>query len=196
MLGQRIASVQWLAILVGFGGLVLIVRPFGANFTPVEILPVTAAFCYACAAVLTRARCMHVSPAAMAFWLNVAFLGIGVLGIAALKLLTPIPLDFPFLLADWKRMAAQDWIVLAALCGLMIGVAIGVAVAYKSPQPALIATLEYSYMIFATLGFVFFDEAPDVWTLCGMVLIAAGGCAALMVPESWRIRRRNQTRTA
>lgn len=195
VLGQRIASVQWLAILVGFGGLVLIVRPFGATFTPVVILPIIAAFCYACAAVLTRARCMHVSPAAMAFWLNVAFLCIGALGIAALKLLPPIPLDFPFLFADWKPMTEQDWIVLVSLCGLMIGVAIGVAVAYKSPQPAVIATLEYSYMIFATFwGFVFFDEYPDLWTVCGMVLIAAGGCAALLLPDSWQLRRHNQIR--
>ena len=56
VLGQRIAGLQWLAILVGFAGLLLIVRPFGLAFTPIILLPVAAAFCYACAAVLTRAK--------------------------------------------------------------------------------------------------------------------------------------------
>ena len=62
------------------------------------------------------------------------------------------------------------------------GVAIGVAMAYQSPQTAVIATLEYCYMIFAILwGFVFFGDVPDLWTVLGMMLIAIGGCAALLV---------------
>lgn len=188
-LGQRITLLQWLAILVGFGGLLVIVRPLGASFTPVVILPVMAALCYACAAVLTRARCMHVEPVAMAFWLNVAFLGCGAVAALGLQLAPPVPVDFPFLFAKWQPMALVDWGILAVLCGLMVGVAIGVAVAYKSPQPAVIATLEYCYMIFATFwGFVFFGESPDLWTILGMVLIAGGGWAVLVAPAAGRSR--------
>lgn len=192
VLGHRICTLQWLAIMVGFGGLLVIVRPFAATFSPVIGLPVIAALCYACAAVLTRAKCMHASPTVMAFWLNVAFLGFGLLALGSLQLVPPISVDFPLLFADWQPMAPQDWGVLAILCCLMMGVAIGVAVAYKSPEPAVIATLEYCYMIFATFwGFVFFSEVPDVWTVCGMVLIAAGGCAVLLVPTSGQLDRRN-----
>lgn len=185
VLGQRIAGLQWLAILVGFAGLLLIVRPFGLAFSPVVLLPVAAAFCYACAATITRARCMTVEPVAMGFWLNVAFLCFG--GVAALTLEAGLPVPagaYPFLFSTWQPMAAGDWGILAVLSLLMIGVSIAVAVAYKSPQPAVIATLEYFYMIFATFwGFVFFAEVPDLWTLCGMVLIAAGGAAVLLVPS-------------
>lgn len=184
VLGQRIAGLQWLAILVGFAGLVLIVRPFGLAFTPIILLPVAAAFCYACAAVLTRAKCMGAEPVVMGFWLNVAFLVTG--GIAAALLQSGLTLrgvDFPFLLATWQPLAPADWAVILFLAVLMTGVSIGVAHAYKSPQPAVIATLEYAYMIFAIFwGFVFFSEVPDLWTILGMALIATGGAAVLLVP--------------
>lgn len=184
VLGQRISGLQWGAILVGFAGLLVIVRPFGAAFTPVVILPVLAALCYACAAVVTRARCLHVGPVVMAFWLNVAFLACGALGAAVLQVGPQVQIDFPLLFARWQPMAMADWAILLGLCLLMIGVAIGVARAYQSPQPAVIATLEYCYMIFATFwGFVFFGERPDLWTFAGMVLIAAGGCAVLLAPR-------------
>lgn len=188
VLGQRIAGLQWLAILVGFAGLLVIVRPFGHAFTPVVFLPVLAAFCYACAAILTRARCMATGPVVMGFWLNMAFLGTGAVAAGLLQAGLPLPeVDFPFLFATWQPMAAQDWAMLALLSLLMVGVSIGVAVAYKSPQPAVIATLEYCYMIFAGFwGFALFAEVPDRWTLLGMVLIAAGGGAVLLVPRSGR----------
>lgn len=187
VLGNRISGLQWAAILVGFAGLLMIVRPFGLAFTPVILLPVAAAFCYACAAVITRARCMEVAPVVMGFWLNIAFLGFGGLGVGLVGMLPPLGVDFPFLLAPWQPMAALDWAVVGLLACLMLGVSIAVAVAYKSPQPAVIATLEYCYMIFATVwGFVFFGEVPDGWTLLGMVLIAAGGAAVLLVPAGGR----------
>lgn len=191
VLGSRITGRQWLAILVGFAGLLLIVRPFGLSFTPVILLPVAAAFCYACAAVVTRACCTEVDPVAMGFWLNASFLACGTLGMGLLQsgLIAP-EADFPFLLAMWQPLTLPDWGVLALLAGLMVGVSIAVAAAYKSPQPAVIATLEYCYMIFATFwGFVFFAETPDLWTVAGMALIAAGGVAVLLAPAPGRAAR-------
>lgn len=121
----------------------------------------------------------------MGFWLNVAFLGFG--GGAALALQSGVAMptvNYPFLLATWQPMAASDWGMIAVLALLMVGVAIGVATAYQSPQPAVIATLEYCYMIFAIFwGYVLFGETPDFWIIAGMVLITAGGCAVLLPRE-------------
>lgn len=183
VLGQRVTALQWLAILIGFGGLLLIVRPFGVAFTPVIIMPVAAAFFYACAAIITRAKCLDTPPVAVGFWLNVGFLGFGCVAAGALQAGFALPqIDFPFLLAVWQPMGLADWGMIVVLACLIVGVAIGVATAYQSPQPAVIATLEYCYMIFAIFwGFVFFGEIPDLWTIIGMVLITAGGCAVLMV---------------
>lgn len=188
LLGQRITRLQWLAILTGFAGLLFIVRPLGHAFSPVVFLPVAAAFCYACAAILTRARCMDTPPVVLGFWLNAAFLVIGavfaaLIAAGATKGIAHPALDTPFLLGPWQPLAARDGAILGLLALLMVGVSIGVAVAYKSPQTAVIATLEYAYMIFATFwGFVLFAEIPDRWTIIGMALIAAGGAAVLLLP--------------
>lgn len=122
------------------------------------------------------------------FWLNVAFL---VLGGAALGLLAsglPMPdMDFPLLLGPWHPMEWQDWAVTAALAVLIVGVATGVAVAYQSPKPEVIAAFDYCYMIFAVFwGYVFFREVPDIWTVAGMALIVAGGIGLLAVETGSR----------
>lgn len=188
VLGNRITRGHWLAILTGFVGLLVIVRPFAASFTPVVFLPVTAAAFYACAAILTRARCHQVAPVVLGFWLNVAFLLTGGLALAWLSLGLPRPaVDFPFLLATWRPLLPEDWRNIALLAVLILGVAIGVAKAYQSPQPEVIATFDYCYMIFAIFwGYVFFREVPDLWTLVGMSLIAAGGLAVLAADAAAR----------
>lgn len=185
-LGQRITRRPWLSILTGFAGLLLIVRPFGAGFTPALLGPVAAAACYAVAAVLTRARCAGIAPAVQAFRLNMGFLVCGAVGLGVLSSGVPLPaLDFPFLLADWRPMTPGDWATIAVLSGLVLWIALGVASAYQSTQPAVIATFDYCYMIFAIFwGYVFFAEVPDGWTLAGMALIVGGGIGVLKVRDA------------
>lgn len=131
-LGQRITRRHWLSILTGFAGLLLIVRPFGAGFTPALLGPVAAAACYAVAAVLTRARCAGIAPAVQAFWLNIGFLVCGAVGLGVLSSGVPLPaLDFPFLLADWRPMTPGDCATIAVLAGLVLWIALGVASAYQ-----------------------------------------------------------------
>lgn len=179
-LGQRMTPRHWLAVLTGFAGLLLIVRPFGAAFTPVVFGPVAAAACYAVAAVLTRARCAATAPAVQAFWLNAAFLAFGVVGLGVTSSGLALPAGLPFLTARWQPMGATDWAVMVALAGLILTIALGVARAYQSPQPAVIATFDYCYMIFAVFwGYMFFGEVPDGWALAGMALITLGGLGVL-----------------
>jgi drug/metabolite transporter (DMT)-like permease len=177
VLRQRIPPVQIAAIVTGFIGLQLIVRPFAASFIPVILGPVTAAMFYAVAAILTRARCVQVPPAMQAFWLNAAFLACGVLGLAVISSgLIHTEMAFPFLLAPWKPMELVDWALMAGQALLVLVIALGVARAYQSPQASVIATFDYCYVIFATFwGFLFFGEVPDAWTLAGMLLITGGG---------------------
>ena len=125
LLGQRITARHWLAILTGFAGLLLIVRPFGAAFTPVVLGPVGAAVFYAVAAVLTRARCGATPPAVQAFWLNAAFLVFGLCGLALIGSGLPLPQGLPFLFAPWQPMAAKDWAMMAALAALILGIGLG-----------------------------------------------------------------------
>ena len=82
--------------------------------------------------------------------------------------------------------------MILALSVLIIGIAVGLAKAYQSPHPEIIATVDFSYMIFAVFwGFVFFREVPSVWTLVGMALIIAGGLGVLVIREGASKSARN-----
>jgi drug/metabolite transporter (DMT)-like permease len=183
LLNEPIAPRHWLAIFCGFAGVLVIVRPFGPGFTPLTLLPVGAALLYAAAAILTRARCAGISPATMGLWLNLTFLLTGAFAslIIHARALPDFGYAFPF--GPWHRMGWTDWWVIGGLSVLMVGIATGLARAYQSPRPQVIATFDYTYLIFAAFwGYVFFGEVPDLWTIVGMVLIATAGFAVLLSP--------------
>jgi drug/metabolite transporter (DMT)-like permease len=183
VLGNRVTLRHWLAILTGCVGLLLIVRPFGADFTPLVLMPVAAAMFYATAAIITRARCDNIPPLMLALWLNLACGATGLI-LGASRTLIPAPSWAGFILGPWHSLSSGDWLMILALSVLIIGIAVGLAKAYQSPHPEVIATFDFSYMIFAVFwGFVFFGEVPGVWTSVGMALIIAGGLGVLMIRD-------------
>ena len=183
LLREPITARHWIAIVVGFLGVLLIIRPLASGFTPLALIPLSSALLYAVAAVLTRAKCQAVPALALAFWLNLMLLGFGALA-SLLLAATSVsdPLHYPFLFGTWSQMQFWDWQVIVILAVLMIGISTGLAKAYQSPRPQVIATLDYAYLLFATLwGFVFFGEITDMWSLAGMALIGGAGMIVLSV---------------
>ena len=183
VLGNRVTLRHWLAILTGFVGLLFIVRPFDADFTPLVLMPVAAAVFYAIAAIITRARCDNIPPLTLALWLNLACGATGLI-LGAGRVLIPSPPWASFILGPWHNLSSGDWLIILALSVLIIGIAVGLAKAYQSPHPEVIATFDFSYMIFAVFwGFVFFGEVPGSWTLVGMALIITGGLGVLVMRD-------------
>lgn len=73
-LREPVTPLQWVAVVLGFIGVLFVVRPNGADFTALSLIPVIAAILYAMAAVLTRAKCQDERPAALAISLNTRLL--------------------------------------------------------------------------------------------------------------------------
>lgn len=184
VLGRRIRLELWLAMATGFLGIVFIVRPFGVAFSPLYLLSVVSALCYASAAVLTQARLRDYDPAVLGFWANIGFLGAAALGLVLAPRLS-FGIDLPLLFAPWHPMTAADWGVIAGLALLMLVISVFAARAYQGPRPEIVATFDYAYLIFAILwGYLIFSEVPDIWALAGIALIAAGGIGALRVERT------------
>lgn len=180
-LKEQIKVAHLSAVGLGFVGVLFVVQPHGTAFTALSLIPVIAAFLYAAAAVLTRAKCANEAPVALAINLNMALVICGAVVSCALWF---IPIQdvsaYPFLLGTWSRFEPTTVGVLALMAVLIIGVTIGLARAYQSPRPQVIATFDYAYLIFAVFwGFVFFGEVPDLSTIAGISLIASAGFLVL-----------------
>ncbi len=181
--GEPVGRRRWLAIALGFIGVLVILRPGDDAFSWASLLPILGAFLYAMAMLITRAKCIDEEPHVLAFALNASMLAVGLAGsliVAALGTALADPPGQPFLLGGWGPMSGADWLLMAAL-GLMIVVySMAVARAYQVAPTALVATFDYAYLIFAGIwGYLLFAEVPDRATLLGMALIAAAGWLAV-----------------
>jgi drug/metabolite transporter (DMT)-like permease len=183
LIGEPVGPRRWAGILLGFAGVLVILRPAAEGFSVAALLPILAALCYALAAVVTRGKCAEERPLVLALALNLCLLAAGLLGAGLLALWNPGPpavAAYPFLLAPWQAMGAHEWEFVVFLALLMVAVSTGVAKAYQSAPAAIIGSFDYAYLLFAALwSFVVFSEAPDGPTIAGMALIAAAGWLVL-----------------
>jgi drug/metabolite transporter (DMT)-like permease len=183
LIGEPVGMRRWAAIVTGFAGVLLIVRPGTEAFSWMTLLPVLSAVFYALAAVVTRAKCVGENPLVLSLALNLSFLVVGAIGTAAVALwgaaVVPEGTD-RFFLGGWAPLDSRAWAILAGMAVLIVAISAGVAKAYQSGPPAVIATFDYGYLVFAAFwGFVFFADLPDLWTVAGMALIAGAGLLLL-----------------
>lgn len=167
-----------LAIALGFGGVLLVLRPDTSGFQVATLLPLLAAFLYAGAMVLTWAKCRDADPFALALALNVAFIiGGMMLGLFSGR-------EGSFVFGPWQPLDAMLIGITAALAMATLIGSVGAAIAYQNGPPAMVAALDYSYLVFSLIWAVlFFGERPDLLTLVGIVVIAGAGILALPRPE-------------
>jgi drug/metabolite transporter (DMT)-like permease len=190
LLGERVGPRRILAILTGFAGTLLILKPGTDAFQLVALMPVCAGLCYAGTILTTRRLCRGESPVTLAFGVAITFFICGVLGVLTLTYTSEPALAarWPYLLTGWHSI--ELWVVmLIATCSLLnLTANMGLARAYQSAEASWLAPFDYSYIVFATFwGFVFWNHVPDALTLTGMSMIAGAG---LFV--AWRERVANQ----
>ncbi|MBT5242166.1 MAG: DMT family transporter [Rhodospirillaceae bacterium] len=160
LLGEKVGLRRWIAVGIGFAGMLTIVRPGAGVFQPVALLAVTVAFGYALLILSNRANRAKESLAALTYY---PLIGIFIVSGA----LTPL---------DWTQPTAGAWTAM-----VFIGVCAGIGhvcltLAFRYASPPVLAPLEYTGLIWAILfGYWFFDELPDQWTVVGMVMIASAG---------------------
>jgi drug/metabolite transporter (DMT)-like permease len=169
LIGEPVGTRRWAAILIGFIGVLVILRPGTQAFSYLTLLPIGSALSYALAAIVTRTRCVAEKPLVLSLALNLSLLAAGTIAAGAILIWDPSAsrgAAFPFLLGHWGAMGAREWGVIALLAILIVAISAGVAKAYQSGPPAIIATFDYGYLVFAAFwSFVFFSELPDAPTI-------------------------------
>ena len=173
--GTPVGRLGWLAVALGFLGVLIVLRPHAGSFSPYVLLPLLAAMLYAGAMILTGTKCAKDHPLTLALWLNISFV---IAGAFAEPLFGAI--GAVVLAQSWSPMGLWDWATIAVLATTILIGGIGTAIAYQAGPAHVVGTFDFAYVAFALIwGAVFFGEAPDVFTVTGFVLIVAAGVLSL-----------------
>jgi len=161
LLGESVGPRRWGAVLVGFVGVLIAVRPGSGQLTTATLLLLGGAACYALYQIATRRTGAHDSA-------ETGIVYAALVGTIVTSLLLPFGFERPHSLAD-------------ALLFVALGVFGGVGHyfvirAFRLGPAALVSPLGYFELVGSTtLGYLVFDNFPDSWTWLGATLIVASG---------------------
>lgn len=161
LLGERLDARRWIAILIGFAGVLLIVRPGSQGFHPAIVLSLANAVLYALFNMLTRRLAATELPATTQLW--------SALGAAVL--LTP------FGLMNWTPpQDAVTWILVLSM-GAFGGLGhLMVTQAHRYASAAVLGPFLYQQIIYMTLfGWLIFGHVPDAAVIGGASVVVASG---------------------
>ncbi len=178
-LGETVGPRRWLALMVGFMGVLLIVRPGLDAFNMGSIFILISVLFYALAAMLTRKLQTTDSSATMAYHSSLVYL-------VATFILTPLVIsvgDFPdahpsiaFLFQPWAMPSLLDWVIMSGLGLVWAGGMYFLARAYSAALASVVAPFEYLALpIHVTWGFILWHEVPTWMTLAGAFLTLSSG---------------------
>ena len=176
--GETVGKMQWMGVVLGFLGIILVLRPGGDAFQWASVLPILSAVLYAAAMILTRTKCLHEHPATLALGLNSMFVLVGGTG---LFLGWVMQIQGPgFLTTNWATMSFEEWRNITILAALILVASVGTAVAYQAAPASTVGTFDFAYVGFALIwGVLFFNERPDNVALTGIFLIVIAGALAV-----------------
>jgi drug/metabolite transporter (DMT)-like permease len=183
VLRERVGRRQWAAVLVGFIGILIVLRPERDFFDPAALLPIYAGFAYAISATIARKVGGEASAPVMAFYANGIYLAAGLIMGAALAG-TVLPADehksMAFLLRSWSWPTPLDLSLLAA-CGVIAAAGTTMLTqAYRLASPSIVAPFEYTGLAWSLIyGWTVWGEAPDAVAWAGIALVVAAGLYTL-----------------
>jgi drug/metabolite transporter (DMT)-like permease len=173
MLGEWIGWRRWAAILVGFAGVLLVMRPGPAGFDPAALLSVGSAVCYALYGITTRQLARSDSSETTLFYTNVV-------GAAVM---------LPVVLFVWSTPASLLIAFLMIVMGALGSIGHYLLIAGHRLAPAsVLYPFMYTQLVWAVaLGYLIFGDVPSGWTLAGASVVVASGLY-LLHRERFRAR--------
>ena len=164
-LGEAVGWRRLIAILVGFAGVMLIVRPGTDVFSPYSIYALGAVGFVTLRDIMARQLSRDIPSALIAFVTS-----IGVLAFAGLGTFTE----------DWAYVSPSSWWKLAGSATFIMGGYILSVAAMRHGEISFVAPFRYvSLLVALILGFIFFREVPDTLMLLGAGIVVATGLFTL-----------------
>ena len=158
MLGERVGPRRWIATVVGFAGVLIVLQPGAETFTVGGVLAIFAALLFATSMALVRLLARSESPLAIVFYMNL--------------IMTPISLGPALWWWQTPTMEQLGWL-LGIGCVLTIA-HFSMARALSIMEATAVVPLDFTRLPFAVaIGWFAFGEFPGVWTWVGAVFIVA-----------------------
>jgi drug/metabolite transporter (DMT)-like permease len=160
LLKESVDGRRWVAVLVGFGGVLIVLRPGFAGLNLMAVAVLIGAACYALNAISVRILGRTDSTAAMSFWF-MAMLAVGA-GLLALP--------------DWQPLRATDaaWLIAMGVTGALGQLLI--TEAFKCAPVSIVAPFEYSTLFWGVLlDLMLWGDLPGPIVFVGAAVIVASG---------------------
>jgi drug/metabolite transporter (DMT)-like permease len=159
LLGEQVSRRQWLAIAIGFAGVVVVLRPGSGSLSWPALISIGGSLCYAM--VVVQSRQLRSTPdRVLVFWQTIGALVIG--GILS-----------PF---DWVTPSLADLLMLAALGIVSMTAHLCITRSLKLAPAAVVAPIQYSLLLWAILfGWLVFGDRPQLPMLIGAAVIVIAG---------------------
>ncbi len=178
-LGEPVGPRRWFAVMIGFIGVLVMLRPGSEAFRVAALLPLFAAAAYATLQVLTRSMGVTEKASTMSFYIQLVFVVVCALTGLLVGDGQYAPGNNPsldFLLRQWQWPLLSDF---AIMIGLGLSSGLGgylISQAYRVSEATVIAPFEYLALILAIFwGITLFDEWPDLAAWIGIALILFSG---------------------
>ncbi|MEM1299664.1 MAG: DMT family transporter [Pseudomonadota bacterium] len=161
VLGEKVGWRRWLAVSIGFAGVLIMLRPGGDTLQWAVLFPLGAAICGGLRDLITRKISdTETTVAVLAVTTTVVLLA----GLATA----------PF--TSWIALRSEDLGMFVA-SGVLIAIAHTLMIeAFRRGEAALVAPFKYSSLLWGTLiGYLMFGDLPDGWTIVGALVIVLAG---------------------
>ena len=160
LLGEKAGPHRWRAVMAGFAGVLLIIRPGFHVLTWPLAIPLAGAFLWAAYQVLTRLI-------ARADPMETTLLWTAVSGLAITTLLVP---------AVWVPPSPTAWVLLAGVGVLGSLSHFALIKALDHAEAGAVQPYAYTLLLWAImLGFLVFGNVPDAWTIAGAAVVVLSG---------------------
>lgn len=172
LLGERVTRARWAGALLGFAGMLVLVRP-GSALDPIGVVFVLLTVCCNVAFQLLTRRLATVDDSFATMFLSAA-MGV-VLSVAAL------PLQSTW--GGWPESLDGRQVLMLLSLGVFGAISQWCLIrAYVWSSASFLAPLLYLQLLWSTAaGWLFFSQLPDRISLCGILLILIGGVATMLL---------------
>ena len=195
MLSEKVELRRWLALIIGFAGILLIVKPGSTNFNEGSLFVLISVLFYALTVILTRKMNTTDSSATMAYYSSWVYLIAAFITSPLAAAVGEIPNAHPsiaFLFHAWTMPTVLDLSIMSGLGLVWAAWMYFMTRAYSVAQASVIAPFEYASLPISIMwGFLIWNEIPAGLTIAGAVLTLLSGLY-ILVQEQKRKPVQNQ----